>query len=78
MRAMSKESSIRKRLGAAAILMTASVLLSRILGYARDAIIAAKHGASAETDVYYASFTLPDLMSYMLAGGALYITFLPT
>jgi putative peptidoglycan lipid II flippase len=74
---MSKESSIRKRLGAAAILMTVSVLLSRILGYARDAIIAAKHGATAETDVYYASFTLPDLMSYMLAGGALYITFLP-
>jgi putative peptidoglycan lipid II flippase len=57
--------------------MTGSVLLSRILGYVRDAVVAAKHGASATTDVYFASFTLPDLMSYMLAGGALSITFLP-
>lgn len=57
--------------------MTASVLLSRLLGYVRDAVIAARHGATAETDVYFASFTLPDLMSYMLAGGALYITFMP-
>jgi putative peptidoglycan lipid II flippase len=57
--------------------MTASVLVSRILGYVRDAVVASQHGATAITDVYFASFTLPDLMSYMLAGGALYITFLP-
>ena len=70
-------SSLRQRLSIAALLMTGSVLLSRILGYIRDAVVAAKHGASATTDVYFASFTLPDLMSYMLAGGALSITFLP-
>lgn len=73
----SGDPSVRKRLGTAALIMTASVLLSRILGYVRDAVVAARHGASAVTDVYYASFTLPDLMSYMLAGGALSITFLP-
>jgi putative peptidoglycan lipid II flippase len=66
----------RKMLGAAAWL-TASVFLSRVLGYARDAIVAGMHGAGVQTDVYYASFTLADLMSYMLAGGALSITFLP-
>ena len=70
-------SSLRRRLSLAALLMTESVLLSRILGCVRDAVVAAKHGASATTDVYFASFTLPDLMSYMLAGGALSITFLP-
>ena len=64
-------------LTAAALLMTASVFLSRVLGYVRDAIVAALHGAGTETDIYYASFTLADLMSYMLAGGALSITFLP-
>ena len=68
---------MRRQLGAAALLMTASVLASRVLGYARDAIVAARHGATAETDVYFASFTLPDLMTYMLAGGALSLTFIP-
>ena len=57
--------------------MTASVLASRILGYVRDAVIAARHGATSETDVYFASFTLPDLMAYMINGGALSIVFLP-
>ena len=51
--------------------------MSRILGYVRDAVVAYQHGATGTTDVYFASFTLPDLMSYMLAGGALSITFLP-
>ncbi len=69
--------SVRKRLGVATAIMTGSVLFSRILGYIRDAVIAAKHGASADTDVYFAAFTIPDLMGYMLAGGALSITFLP-
>ncbi|MFT5429845.1 MAG: putative peptidoglycan lipid II flippase [Myxococcota bacterium] len=72
-----KPRSIRHRLSLAALIMTASVLLSRILGYVRDAVVAARHGATSQTDVYFASFTLPDLMSYMLAGGALSITFLP-
>jgi putative peptidoglycan lipid II flippase len=69
--------SLGRRMGAAALLMTASVLLSRVIGYLRDAIIAARHGATASTDVYFASFTLPDLMNHFLAGGALTITFVP-
>ncbi len=71
------EGSVRRRLGVAALIMTTSVLLSRVLGYVRDAVIAARHGATSDTDVYFASFTIPDLMSYMLAGGALYIVFMP-
>lgn len=69
--------SVRRRALGAALLLTASTLLSRVLGWARDAIVAAQHGADQQTDVYFASFTLPDLMSYMLAGGALSITFVP-
>ncbi len=59
------------------MLLASSVLLSRVLGYARDALVAARFGAGRDTDVYYAAFTLPDLMSYLLAGGALSLTFLP-
>jgi len=55
----------------------ASVFLSRILGYARDAVIAYRHGATPETDAYFAAFTIPDFLNYLLAGGALSITFIP-
>ena len=64
-------------MGRAAALMMGSVLLSRILGYARDAVIAWQHGATPETDAYFVAFTIPDFLNYLLAGGALSITFIP-
>ncbi|HJX72713.1 MAG TPA: lipid II flippase MurJ, partial [Candidatus Deferrimicrobiaceae bacterium] len=57
--------------------MMASVFVSRILGYARDAVIAYQHGATPETDAYFVAFTIPDFLNYLLAGGALSITFIP-
>jgi putative peptidoglycan lipid II flippase len=57
--------------------MMGSVFLSRILGYARDAVIAYQQGASPETDAYFAAFTIPDFLNYLLAGGSLSITFIP-
>lgn len=61
----------------AAIVLAASTIASRVLGYLRDVIIATTLGASAETDAYYAAFGLPDLLVYFLAGGALSIAFVP-
>ena len=63
--------------GAAAMLLAGSILLSRILGYARESLLAYRMGASAATDAYYAAFQIPDLLNYLLAGGALSIAFLP-
>ncbi|MFI5394674.1 MAG: murein biosynthesis integral membrane protein MurJ [Candidatus Binatia bacterium] len=65
------------RLGAAALLLAASVLLSRVLGYAREALLAYQVGARASTDAYFAAFQIPDLLNYLLAGGALSVAFLP-
>jgi len=65
------------RLGAAAALLATSVALSRILGYAREALLAYEVGARASTDAYFAAFQIPDLLNYLLAGGALSIAFLP-
>lgn len=62
---------------AAALLLAASNLLSRILGYGRDWLIGFQFGATGQTDVYQASFTLPDLINYLLAGGALSVSLLP-
>lgn len=65
------------RFGAAALLLAASALLSRILGYAREALLAYQVGARSSTDAYFAAFQIPDLLNYLLAGGALSIAFLP-
>ena len=65
------------KMGRAAVVMMASVFLSRILGYARDVLIAWQHGAGPETDAYFAAFTIPDFLNHLLAAGALSITFIP-
>jgi len=71
------ETPQRTRLGAAALLLASSVLLSRVLGYAREALLAYRAGAGAASDAYYAAFQIPDLLNYLLAGGALSVAFLP-
>jgi len=64
-------------MSAAALLLASSVLVSRVLGYGREALLAYRVGAGAQTDAYYAAFQIPDLLNYLLAGGALSIAFLP-
>src|SRR5579862_2669130 len=60
----------------ATLLLISAVMLSRVIGYARDAYIAWAYGASGATDVYLAAFTLPDWLNYIVAGGAASITFI--
>lgn len=64
-------------LGAAAMVVSAGVLLSRVLGLARETMLAALIGVNAVGDVYRAAFLIPDLLNYLLAGGFLTITFVP-
>lgn len=64
-------------LGAAAALLAASVLLSRVIGYLRDVALAAQIGVSDATDAFYTAFLIPDVLNYLLAGGALAIAFIP-
>jgi putative peptidoglycan lipid II flippase len=65
------------RLQAAALTMIVATLLSRVLGMARDIVIAYAFGQDAHTDAYITAFRIPDLMTYLIAGGALSATFLP-
>lgn len=58
-------------------IMFAATLLSRLIGMVRDTIIAAKFGATIDTDTYFAAFKLPDTLYYLVAGGALSSTFVP-
>jgi putative peptidoglycan lipid II flippase len=72
-----QEAPRASRLPAAAALLAASVLFSRLLGYARDALLANRVGVGTDADAYNAAFQIPDFLNYLLAGGALSIAFLP-
>ncbi|QGG47912.1 murein biosynthesis integral membrane protein MurJ [Heliorestis convoluta] len=61
---------------AAASIMIA-MLISRVLGFVREAAIGAKFGQNEVTDAYIAAFTLPDFLYFLLVGGALSTAFIP-
>ena len=61
----------------ATALMMVTVLLSRVLGVVRDAIISHYFGRGPQTDAYQAAFTVPDLLFYLLQSGALSSTVVP-
>lgn len=52
-----------------------AVMLSRVIGYVREAYIAYAFGAGPATDAYVAGFTIPDWLNYLVAGGTASITF---
>src|SRR5205814_5193939 len=60
----------------ATLLLMSAVMLSRIIGYLREAYIAYAFGAGPQTDAYVAAFTLPDWLNYLVAGGTASITFI--
>src|SRR5271168_4571647 len=60
----------------ATLLLMSAIMLSRVIGYVREAYIAYAFGAGPQTDAYVAAFTLPDWLNYIVAGGAASITFI--
>jgi putative peptidoglycan lipid II flippase len=70
-------SGISTRLGAAALLLAASISLSRVLGYLRDVALANRLGVGSEADAYYAAFQIPDILNHLLAGAAFSIALIP-
>ena len=66
-----------RRVTVAAAIWGASILLSRIIGLVREAVIGRTLGGGAEADVFWASFVVPDFLNYLLAGGALTLVCIP-
>jgi putative peptidoglycan lipid II flippase len=58
-------------------IVMAVMLLSRVFGFLREWTVAHQLGSNAVTDTYYAAFTLPDLLSYLVAGGTIGMFFIP-
>ncbi|MFI5387483.1 MAG: lipid II flippase MurJ, partial [Fimbriimonadales bacterium] len=57
--------------------MVGSLLLSRVLGIVRDTVMASSFGRNAMTDAYRQAFAIPDLLFFLIAGGALSSAFIP-
>ena len=69
--------SSTRQIARAATLVMALFLLSRMAGLAREMIIGARFGTSADLDAYLAAFRIPDLLFQLVAGGALGSAFIP-
>ena len=69
--------SAKQRMGAAALILAASTIISRLMGLVRDKVISWQFGAGGEADMYFAAFVVPDIINYMLAGGFMSITIIP-
>lgn len=66
-----------KTIAAAAIILGAASLVSRLLGLIRDRLLAGRFGAGDELDIYYAAFRIPDLVYSLLVLGAVSAGFIP-
>lgn len=64
-------------LGGAAFIIAIAGVLSRLLGFVRDRLLASSFGAGDTLDAYYAAFRLPDFIYGFLVLGALSAAFVP-
>ena len=56
----------------------AATLLSRVLGLARDQVMAAMFGAGFASDAFNTAFRVPNLLRDLFAEGAMSASFIPT
>lgn len=66
-----------KTIAAAAFVIAAAGVVSRLLGFLRDRLLASQFGAGDVLDAYYAAFRIPDLLYNLLVMGALSAAFVP-
>ena len=60
----------------AAVVLSVLYFLSRLVGLVQSSIINS-YLLPGATDAYWAAFAIPDFINYLIAGGALSITFIP-
>jgi len=66
-----------KTIGGAAFIIATSGIVSRVLGFLRDRLLAGHFGAGDTLDAYYAAFRIPDTLYNLLVMGALSAAFVP-
>jgi putative peptidoglycan lipid II flippase len=69
--------SVSRRLLKSAATVSVMTLISRILGFARDVIIARVFGAGTGADAFFVAFRIPNLLRRLFAEGAFSQAFVP-
>lgn len=64
-------------IASAAVIVASFSVLSRVVGFIRDRILAGTFGASDALDIYFAAFRVPDLFYQLVVVGALSASFIP-
>jgi len=72
-----KKANVQTTVGFSAAIISASYLLSRLLGLFRDRLLISTFGKGMALDAYNAAFTLPDLLFTLLVSGAFAVAFIP-
>ncbi len=71
------QSQVNAGVAKAGGIMVFSLLMSRVLGIVRDMIITQQFGMNAHSDAYRLAFMLPDVLFFLISGGALSSAFIP-
>lgn len=72
-----KKANVQTTVGLSAAIISASYLMSRLLGLFRDRLLISTFGKGMALDAYNAAFTLPDLLFTLLVSGAFAVAFIP-
>ena len=65
------------KIAKAAGVMSVATLISRVLGYVKDMILAAYFGATGLSDTFFAAFRIPNLLRELFAEGSMSSAFIP-
>lgn len=74
--ASAASASVRSMVGRAALVILVATVVGRLLGLARDIVVAYYFGSEAQTDAFFLAYKIPYLLSLTI-GGALTATFIP-
>jgi putative peptidoglycan lipid II flippase len=73
----SSSQTVNREVTKAAGVVSGATLLSRILGFIRDMVIANVYGAAMATDAFFVAFRIPNLLRRLVGEGSLTAAFIP-
>ncbi len=72
-----RQRSLGRQIAASTGIVMATIVASRFLGLVRNWALAHVIGSNGNTSAYFQAFRLPNFLNYLMASGALSLTFIP-
>lgn len=76
-KSLAAQGQVEKRIAGAAGIVAFGTLISRILGFIRDMILANLFGATVAADAFYVAFRIPNILRELFAEGSMSAAFIP-